>query len=198
MPHQLDFTRCLFIAFRPAQSVRFIFVHFALLGVFRGVRLVAVDLDLTLWDHPDISSTSPPFERVGRDSIVDSEDSLITLRPCAREFLVEAKRRDLRLAVVSWNVREKAEAALVELDLLDLFDFVVIELHPRKDEMFEKLLRSSGARAEEILYLDDNSAMIEKVKRRFPEVKAYLFGAEVDSFCRLIEELLSLSRQQSL
>ncbi len=159
--------------------------------MFEGIVLVATDLDLTLWDHPDISSAKPPFRRVGRDSIADSEGACIALHPCAREFLVEAKRRGLRLAVVSWNFREKAEAALAELGLLGLFDFVVIEPHPRKDEMFEKLLESSGIRPREILYLDDNPTMIERVKRRFPEVRAYLFGSEVDSFCYLIERLPS-------
>ena len=42
-------------------------------------RLVILDLDLTLWDNPDISKTSPPYRRVVKDAIMDSKGVVICL-----------------------------------------------------------------------------------------------------------------------
>ncbi len=40
------------------------------------MRLLILDLDKTLWSHPDISSTNPPYRRVSEDAIADSHGSL--------------------------------------------------------------------------------------------------------------------------
>jgi len=154
-------------------------------------KLVALDLDKTLWDHPDISSTIPPYRRVDADAIADSLGSLIRLRRGAREVLRELKRRGIALAVVSWNNYDIAVEALRALDLLDLFDIVIIEPHPHKDLMFKRLLkwaRRKGIEAGDVIFLDDNPEMVEKVKRAWPAVRTLRFGHDVYSF----EDLLGL------
>ena len=151
-------------------------------------RLFAFDLDLTLWDHPDVSSLTLPVRRVRPDEVRDSAGDTVRLRPCARELLEELKSRGFLLAVVSWNLREKGEAVLRELGLLELFDYVVIESHPNKDEMFEKLLGMVGE-VEEVYYVDDNPTMIRLVKGRFPWIKAFLYGRDVKDLCDLLSRV---------
>ncbi|MEM0345713.1 MAG: magnesium-dependent phosphatase-1 [Thermofilaceae archaeon] len=154
-------------------------------------KLVALDLDKTLWDHPDVSSTVPPYRRVDADAIADSLGSLIRLRRGAREVLRELKRRGIALAVVSWNNYDIAVEALRALDLLDLFDIVIIEPHPHKDLMFKRLLkwaRRKGIEAGDVVFLDDNPEMVEKVKHAWPAVRTLRFGHDVRSF----EDLLGL------
>lgn len=156
-------------------------------------KLLALDLDNTLWEHPDVSSTLPPYRQVEDDAIVDSRGSLIKLRSGARRVLGELKKMGVALAVVSWNEYERAVEALRALDLLDLFDILIIEPHPRKDQMFERLLewaRARGIEAGYVVFVDDNPEMIARVKRAWPSVKTLRFGCDVLSF----EELLDLLR----
>jgi len=53
--------------------------------------LIALDLDGTAWDHPDISSLYPPFKRVGPLAIADSRGVVVNLRPRLRYFLQWAR-----------------------------------------------------------------------------------------------------------
>lgn len=157
-------------------------------------KLVALDLDQTLWDHSDISSTEPPFQRLERDAIIDSKGVLVRLREGAREALIKLKSRGLALAVVSWNVYSKAVEALKELDILHFFDITLVEPHPHKDLMFKELLKwglDKGIRAVDVVFVDDNPDMVEKVKRAYPEVTVLRFGSDVKSF----EQLLNLVLQ---
>lgn len=156
-----------------------------------GYRLLALDLDKTLWDHEDVSSTEPPYTRLNRDTVSDSRGSLIRLRAGVREVLETLRGRGVALAVVSWNLYSKAVAVLEAFDLLNLFDLVIVEPHPRKDLMFGKLLEwgvSRGIRPGEVVFVDDKPEMVGMVKRAWPQVTAAVFGAEVKSF----EEVLAL------
>ena len=155
-----------------------------------GVKLVVFDLDRTLWDHPDISTTSPPYRRVSQDEIEDSEGARIRLRPCARRLVEELKSRGFKLAVASWNLPEPAIKALQALGLLELFDVVVVEPHPSKDLMLEKILRETGVDEEEALFIDDNPSIIGIVKRRYRNMKVIRFReSEPDMFCRIMSKL---------
>lgn len=150
-----------------------------------GFKLLAVDLDKTLWDHPDISSTTPPYRRVDADSIVDSRGEVVKLREGARRVLTDLKGRGVVLAVVSWNTYEKAVEALRELELLPLFELVIVEPHPHKDLMFGKLLKWASGRGigpGDVVFVDDNPRMVEKVKRAWPEVTTLRFGLDIESF----------------
>lgn len=151
-----------------------------------------MDLDNTLWDHPDVSSTTPPYRRVDADTVADSQGSVIKLRSDARSVLTELKKRGIALVVISWNNYDRAAEALKALDLFDLFDLLIIEPHPDKDLMFKQLLkwaRARGIEPREVVFVDDNPEMIEKVKRAWPDVRTLRFGYEVLSFVELLELL---------
>lgn len=155
-----------------------------------GIKLVVFDLDRTLWDHPDISTTSPPYRRVSQDEIEDSEGARIRLRPCARRLIEELKSRGFKLAVASWNLPEPAIKALQALGLLELFDVVVVEPHPSKDLMLEKILKETDVDEEETLFIDDNPAIIGIVRRRYKNMKVIRFReSESDMFCQIMSKL---------
>jgi len=161
----------------------------------RGVKLVVFDLDNTLWDHPDVSSTTPPYWRVGLDEIADSRGERIRLRPCARRLLEELRVRGFKLAVASWNYPQPALRALEALGLLQLFDVIVVEPHPNKDLMLEKIFREVGVKEGEALFIDDNPAIIEGVRRRYRCLKVIRFrGEEQHLFCEMLRALRRLEQ----
>ena len=154
------------------------------------VKVIVLDLDRTIWSHPDVTSLVPPYD-VTDDSLVDSRGEYLKLNECVRQFLdvVKSKGRWV-LAIVSWNKPRKAEEVLDLLKLAKYFDIKVIEYHPRKDVMFEKLLQllhvnGLDVKPEDMMYIDDNSEMITKVQRRFPKINAYLYRSGL--FCDLLK-----------
>ena len=156
-------------------------------------KLLALDLDETVWAHPDISATRPPYKRVSRDVIIDVHGETIELRRGVRETLEELKSRGVKLAVISWNDRSKALEALEALGLLELFDVLVIEPHPRKDLMMSKIVewcKERGIRVSEVLYVDDSPLMMEVVKKAWPEVVGVVYGLELKGFEELREIVL--------
>lgn len=50
-------------------------------------KLLILDLDMTLWDCPDISLATPPFRRIGEGVAVDAEGS-----PACREAALHIQR----------------------------------------------------------------------------------------------------------
>lgn len=150
--------------------------------------LVVFDLDLTLWDCEDISSTVPPYLRISKDIIADSNGRLIMLREGVRELLTWLKGLGATLAVVSWNVKWKALEALKGLGVKDYFDYIIVEPHPRKDIMFMKLLSAVG-KVDRAYFIDDNRTMVELVKRAYPWVRALTYLNEVRTM-REIKEVL--------
>lgn len=153
------------------------------------MKLLILDLDKTLWSHPDITMTSPPYLRVSDDGITDSRGEAITLNPCAAKLLETAKSRGIILAVASWNDPEKAVRALEAFNLKDYFQIIVVEPHPEKDEMVRKILRELVIEAKEAVFVDDNPAMCELVSRTFPSLKVLNVGRGVKDLCELLELL---------
>jgi magnesium-dependent phosphatase-1 len=108
-----------------------------LCAILSKVKVIVLDLDRTLWSHPDVTSLIPPFN-VTEDSLVDSRGEFLKLNECVRRFLDAIKNEgEWLLAIVSWNKPQKAEEVLELLNLSEYFDVKVIEYHPRKDMMFE-------------------------------------------------------------
>lgn len=154
------------------------------------LKVVILDLDRTLWDHSDVSSTAPPFRRVDDRTIIDAEGAEIRLHECVKDFLREIRKRGVALAVASWNLPGPAEAALQALGLLKFFDVIVIEPHPYKERMIAKILKRLEARPEEAVFIDDNPDIVERVKKFYPELNVLLYWVDVNSFCGLAERLL--------
>ncbi len=164
----------------------------------KGIKLVALDLDGTLWDCEDISLLTPPFRRVREGVIVDSEGREVRVREGVEDFLRWCVAKGLILATLSWNDPRKALEALRALGLLKYFRYHAIEYHPRKHEMLLKLLRrlrSEGVnvRPEEVVYVDDRDIHVDDVIKHVGTVKFLHFGIDVRDFHELrkvLEELI--------
>ncbi len=155
-----------------------------------GFDLVILDLDLTLWDHPDASSLSPPFRRTGRDSASDSSGIEVRLRPGAREFLEACRSLGVAVGVASWNSPGPALSLMAALGLLGLVDFPVIRDDPDKVPMVAEVLRLSGAKVDRTVFVDDRPENVRAVARAFPGIRALTFGIDVPDFRRLGAEVL--------
>uniref|UniRef100_A0A7C4FEL0 Magnesium-dependent phosphatase-1 n=1 Tax=Thermofilum pendens TaxID=2269 RepID=A0A7C4FEL0_THEPE len=154
-------------------------------------KLLILDLDMTLWDCPDVSLATPPFRRAGEGVAADAEGNVVRLRECVGELLSRARSMGVKLAVASWNLREPAESALEALGIKEFFDVIVIEPHPRKEEMVRKILEKLSMRPEDAVFIDDNAGIVERVKQSYPELTVLRFGEDITSFCELLEELES-------
>ncbi len=161
-----------------------------------GAKLFVFDLDLTLWEHPDISSTSPPYRRLSRDVIVDSTGEVVKLRPCARQLLERLKALGVRTAVASWNYPEPALGALEALGIKELFDVIVVEPHPFKEVMIERILREIGVKEHETVFLDDNPVITARVASKYPNMTVLRFGFDVLSLCDLLQVLEETEREK--
>lgn len=149
------------------------------------VKLIALDLDQVLWDHHDATSLILPLRRIDRRTLVDSGGDRVVLREGVREFLQEARARGIYLSTCSWNEPEKAIAVLRTFDLHRYFDLLMIEPHPEKDRMMERILNhfsGKGVREEEVVFVDDKEEMLGKVRRRYPGIRTIRFHPEGDVF----------------
>jgi len=163
----------------------------------KGVKLVALDLDGTLWDCEDISLLTPPFRRVEEGVMVDSEGREVRVREGAEDFLKWCVGKGLILVTLSWNDPGKALEALRALGLLKYFRYHAIEYHPRKHEMLLKLLRrlrSEGinVRPEEVVYVDDRDIHVDDMVKHVGPVEFLHFGIDVKDFHELRKVLEGL------
>jgi len=157
------------------------------------VKLIALDLDKVLWNHHDATSLSLPLKRLDERTLVDSEGERVVLREGVREFLQKAKAKGIHLSTCSWNEPEKALAVLKAFDLERYFDLLVVEPHPEKDRMMERILnRFFEVREEEVVFVDDREDMLGKVRSRYPKIRTIRFHpeGEVFSFSELSRMLL--------
>lgn len=132
--------------------------------------LFLVDLDGTLWDHPDVSSMHPPFKRIDILSLVDSKGERLEVRREILELVTLAHRLKGIVATFSWNEPGKAWEALRVLGLYGLFDYHIVEPHPGKHKMLVNFLstlkrcRRKTIRAGCIVYMDDRLLHLEELK----------------------------------
>ncbi len=153
--------------------------------MLRRPKLIVLDLDKVLWDHHDVSSLKPPLRRINRRMLEDRSGEVVTLRDDVREFLSYAKGRGIFLSTCSWNEFNKALEVLRTFELDQYFDLLMIEPHPEKQLMMERILdhfSRFGVREEDTLYVDDRAYMLEKVKARFPRLMTLRFHPAGDCF----------------
>ncbi len=162
--------------------------------------LVAVDLDGTVWSHPDISVLKKPFKKLGQDTLVDAEGTVIRLRPRIREFLEELRKiPGVLVTTLSWNRPDNALEALSLLGLKDLFDYIVIEDHPHKDRMLEKLFQQISRPPKQgcLVYLDDRTIHVEDIRRNIdPQVLFIQAPARDEEMPRTLSTVLEEIRKR--
>lgn len=162
-------------------------------------RALFIDLDLTLWNHSNLSLTNPPYTRVGVNAIVDSRGERIELNYGAREFLEWAREAGLMLFTLSWNEPAKAVKALKALGVDALFNGIYVEPHHRKDLVMLKALKDLEEKGIslkpcEIIYVDDREIHGEQVKNSVGDVVFVLMWKDVKDFIELrkfVNELLN-------
>ena len=167
------------------RSLEYSGITLGMMGMVK--KVVVLDLDRTLWDHPDISSTIPPFRRIDENTIADSRGEVIRLERCVRKLLLGLRANNVSLCVASWNRPEIALEALRTFGLLELFDQVVIEPHPYKEEMLARIARRlslEGVRFE-MYFFDDNPDIVRRVRSCLPWVRSFLVGVDIKSVCEI-------------
>ncbi len=166
-------------------------------------RVLFIDLDLTLWNHSNLSITNPPYTKVGRNAIVDSRGERIELNYGAREFLEWAKEAGLMLFTLSWNEPTKAVEALKALGMDSLFHGIYVEPHHRKDLVMLKALKDLegegiSLKPCEIIYVDDKEVHGEQVKDSVGDVVFILMWSDVRDFIELKEFVNKLLNAQRI
>jgi len=133
-----------------------------------GIRLVVFDADMTLWNHPDISSMALPLKKVDKNSLIDAKGDALTLFDGIRDLLKGLKKRGLIISLVTWNKPEHVDEAIRLLEIDKFFKFVEVEFTPNKHLLITKILTSlseEGVRLEphEILYVDDSTRHLKDI-----------------------------------
>ena len=154
------------------------------------IKLLVLDLDGTVWDHPDASSLQPPYTRLDDDVAVDSRGIRVTLARGVRWFLEKVYGR-VALAVCSWNKWGNAFELLKTFDLHWFFGYLGIEPHPYKYLVFKKIIEwyrnvyGGGVGAEEILYVDDRRIHLDEIYEHIGGVRFIQMGVDVRDFYEL-------------
>lgn len=137
--------------------------------------LLLMDLDGTLWDHKDVSSTHPPFTKINDLTIRDKVGEIITVNEGAIDFLQWARANDAVISSLSWNNEDMATEAINALGLVDIFDFLAIAPNPDKSKLLENLLAKLRTNEVDIeqsrfVYLDDRDIHIGAIVKKFPDI----------------------------
>ncbi len=133
-----------------------------------GIRLVILDADMTLWNHPDISSLTLPFKKVDKNSLIDAKGETFKLFDRIRDLLKGLKKRDLITSLVTWNKPEHVNEAIRLLEIDRFFEFVEVENTPKKHLLIARILARLSERGvqlepHEILYVDDRTRHLKDI-----------------------------------
>jgi magnesium-dependent phosphatase-1 len=152
--------------------------------------LLLMDLDGTLWDHPDVSLTTPPFAKVGELSIRDVDGETITAFNDAIEFVRWARGHGAIVSSLSWNREDMATDAIKALGLCKLFDYLAISPEPNKAELLRGLilrLTRNGITvpSERFVYIDDRDIHVDEILKLFPNITFIHMWKDVTSFAEV-------------
>jgi len=158
------------------------------------ISLVVFDADGTLWEHSDISSLSPPFSKIDENTLIDRKGVEIRLFPDVKRLLNELTTREIIVSMASWNKPEPVFEALRKLDILHYFTHPKVEFHPNKHEMMKGLLtdleaEGTAVKPEEILYIDDQTWHIEKIRKHIGAIHFLQFGVDITAIIDVLKFL---------
>ena len=157
--------------------------------------MIVFDCDLTLWDHPDVSSLKLPFRLLNEDEVVDSEGEVVRLYKGVREVLRTLKDSGYILSIASWNKPEPVFQLLDLFKLRGLFTYPQVEPHPDKAKMIRRLLerlREDGieVKPHEVVYVDDRDIHLPKILEEIGPVRFLRMWRDIKDH----EDLLRLFR----
>jgi FkbH-like protein len=128
-----------------------------------SVKLIVIDLDDTLW----------------RGVVGDTEvDALPTSEGWPRGFweaLLVLKRRGVLLAIISKNEESRVRDVWKQIlgnGGLTLEDFAIVRINwQQKSENMSEILREVNILPRSVVYIDDNPAQRDDIKRNFPDIR---------------------------
>ncbi|HVH32217.1 MAG TPA: magnesium-dependent phosphatase-1 [bacterium] len=164
-----------------------------------AARLVILDCDLTLWDHPNVSELSLPFVRVDDQTVQDAQGVQVRLRSGARELLAGLRDRGVLISVATWNHPEPVFAIFDLLDLTRFFVLPKVEAHPHKDRTIGATLRELARdgvalRPDEVIFVDDKPMHLTQVRQALGPIQTLQVGVDVTD---LRDVLAHISRSDS-
>jgi len=159
-----------------------------------AIRLVVLDCDGTLWEHEDVLTLRPPFTRIDDHTARDAGGELVRLTPGARELLEELRARGILISICSWNLPEPVFGILDQLGLTGYFVHPKVQFHPNKELMIAALLKELAEegrdlRPDEVMFVDDNPRMLEKVRRGVGPVRTLRAGVDVQDLREVLNAL---------
>ena len=163
--------------------------------------IVFFDLDGTLWDHLDVSSTKPPFTRESSTTISDTNGVKLTLLPGAVDFLKWVRTGGGLVSSCSWNEYDKAFGAIRTFGLEKLFDYQEISTSPNKHLLMEEVLndlRDKGTVVTDkmMFYIDDRDIHLNEILKRFPGLSFFQIrkrGLTFDDIRKAIAEKVQIN-----
>lgn len=133
-----------------------------------GIHLVILDADMTLWNHPDISSLTLPFKKLDKNSLIDARGKVLRLFDGIRDLLKGLKERNLIISLVTWNKPEHVDEAIRVLEIDKFFRFIEIKFAPNKHLLVARILarlseKGVQLKPHEILYVDDQTRHLNDI-----------------------------------
>ena len=150
-----------------------------------------------MWDHEDISTLTPPFKRTEKHAIIDEDGVEVKLFGEMLDLIDWAKNNGGIVSSVSWNIPAIAKRALIAFGVYDLFDYHVIEPHPRKDLMIRKLLwrlkvkENITVQPKDIFYIDDRELHINDIYENIGKINFYRAWKDFSNISDLINKIRS-------
>ncbi|MDP8011919.1 MAG: magnesium-dependent phosphatase-1 [Thermoplasmata archaeon] len=147
--------------------------------------LLAMDLDGTVWDHLDITSAPLPYKKIDNSTIESADGTRIKIFNDAIEFIKWSKNNGAIVTSLSWNVPENAFEALKIFNIIDLFDYHLIEYHPDKYKLLLRLLselKEKNIEINKIVYVDDRDIHVENIKKFIGNVTFIHIWKEVKNY----------------
>jgi magnesium-dependent phosphatase-1 len=173
-------------------SIRLKNVGWAMLD--KMIKLIVLDADGTIWSHHDASALVAPFEIVSCDVIQDKYHSTVRLNDGIREFLNYVRENGILLSLASWNEPENVFSLLSLFGIDGFFVFPVVEPHPNKHVMLQKIVLGLSQRGvkvlpEEILYIDDRDVHLEEIRSSVGNVKFLRYGVDVENWYDALDKV---------
>lgn len=157
-----------------------------------AIRLVVLDCDLTLWDHPNVTALALPLRRAEDDAVEDQAGVRVRLFPGVRRALEGLRARGLIVACASWNEPRPVDEIFALLELGRYFDHRKVEPHPHKDRTIGALLgelRDLGVALapDQVLYVDDRRLHLDAIRAAVGEIRFLQYGVDI----RSLDEVLA-------
>lgn len=161
------------------------------------LKLVVLDLDRTLWNHPDASRLVEPLTLINHNTIADGKGEVLRLHPHVRWFLENTSRLGVPLTIASWNYPEITVRVLEVLGLKNYFSYLGIEPHPHKYKVLLKIIewykqRYGFIQPPEILYVDDRRIHLDEIHSHVGQVLFLQMWVDIPGFRELYEYILTL------